>query len=1005
MKKFFSFLLFFSSVQFAFSQVELLVSEVTGDSGETVTVDVRVNNFTSISGMQFSLNWDASIFTINNSSIKNVSTDIPQFDITDIGTNENPSVSPGQLIVQWNLSSTQGVSVPNNHLLFSFDAMIVGASCSNTDIKMTSTPRPVEFLDGNSMVVNVTSDDGSLAVSCPTGNQVEVNVPDVTASSGDQTCMSITVNNFMNMLSAQFPLQYPTDKLKYVSASSPLPQAIFLEQTPGLLKFLWTDETPSTPETIADGGELINVCFDVIGSSGTTAMVEIAQNTEPEVDFSNQDVAVPFSLNNGSVIIQGGSTDLTLYFEDTEVIKNQTSCISVRVKNFNNVQSMQFGIDWDKTRLTYKNTNNYNSDMGIDSNAFSLANGKLRFAHFKAGGWGNVPDGTILFDVCFDVMGECDDTSSMTFTSNTSGGIEISDINNNVLTYFLNPGNVKIICPCVIVNKNVTDVSCNGDTNGSISFDVEGATGDFTCVWDAADISSCSPDNLAAKSYTVTITDQAGCTSTSSFVVSEPEKIELSYTKTDEQDNCDGAIDLTVTGGAGNKMFAWSNSKETEDLSELCKGDYVVTVKDENNCTAVSENIKINPKPLAIDNIEVVDVLCNGASTGSIELVVSGGCPEYVFNWEKSGGGITIPNASKVTNLPAGDYTVTLTDKSTPAMELVQTYKITQNPPIVINVDSVTDSDGNNGSVDVTVSGGAGSFTYLWTPGNYVTEDISGIPGGKFTLQVTDSNGCVVSSDEIIVGSTYIQVDFDDTNVYNGFGVSCNGTCDGKIDGSIAIANGNVNVTVNGESKTWPITKLCAGSHKLSFTDEKGITLDTTITLIAPDQLEGSIVDLSECSNGNDGKATVEVMGGVEDYEYSWSNNETTATAENLAAGNITVVVTDANGCQYMLDTLLAECSNNSGASCYSGNPIITPNGDGKNDKLVITCLKPLNNQLFVFDRLGNQVFTMKNYDNTWMGVSTNGKNLMEDGYMWVLETTSDTGILNIYKGSVTILR
>lgn len=1004
MKRILSFLLFFSLVQSAFSQVELVVSDVTGDSGESVTVEVRINGFTDIMGMQFSLNWDPNVFTINNSSIGNVTTDIPQFDITDIGTNENPAVDPGQLIVQWNVP--QGVSVPNNHLLFSFEAMIGGDPCSKTDINMTSTPRPIEFLNGSSMPVTATSNNGSLEVTCPNNEAVVVNVPSITASSGDQVCMSVKVDNFKDLVVAQFPLKYPADKLQYVSATTTLPvESLFASQTPGVLKFLWFDNAPETPETIVDGGEIINVCFNVIGASGTTAKVEVLENSEPEVEFSNDAGAIPFVLNDGEVIIQGGSTDLTLYFEDTDVIKNQNSCISVRVKNFDNVQTVQFGMDWDMSRLTYTNTGNYNTDMGIDSDGFSLINGKLRFSDFKAGGWGIIPDETILFDVCFDVAGECDDETSMNFTSDFPGGIEITDINNNVLTYFLDPGDVKVICPCVIVNKNVTDVSCNGDTNGAISFDVEGATGNFTCNWSDASINSCSPSDLAAKSYTVTITDEAGCTSTSSFVVNEPDEINLSYTKSDEQNNCDGSIDLTVSGGTGNMSFAWSNDKTTEDLDGLCKGDYVVTVTDQNNCTAVSESIKINPKPLAIDNIEVVNVLCNGASTGSIDLSVSGGCPEYTFNWEKSGGGITIPNASKISGLPAGDYNVTITDKSTPTMELIQTYTVTQNPPIVINVESVTDSDGNNGSIDVTVSGGEGSFSYLWTPGNYVTEDISGIPGGKFVLQVTDGNGCVVSSDEIIVGSTYIQVDFNDSDIYNGFGVSCNGACDGKIGGAIPVANGNVSVTVNGEAKTWPLEELCAGSHQLTFTDEKGITFDTTIVLMAPDALEGSIVDVSECSNGSDGKATVQIMGGVEDYSYKWSNNEDAETAESLAAGAITVLVTDANGCQYMLDATIQECSNGAEPGCYSGNPIMTPNGDSKNDLLVISCLKPTNNVLYVFDRLGNQVFSMKNYDNTWSGLSDDGKELMEDGYMWVLETTSETGVLNIYKGAVTILR
>lgn len=1007
MKRILSLLLVLTICQLSFGQVEVLISDATGNPNEVVEFDVRINGFTNISGMQFPMTWDSSIFIVEE--ITNISTDILQFDASSISTYTNPSVERGQLIVQWDLSSTQGVTVPSNHRLFTVKGKLLGTGGTSV-VTLSPDIRPIEFLDENSNELTHTTNNGLLTVNGGGSANIVVNAPSVTASSGDQVCLSFKVDNFVNILSAQFPITYPTNILTYVSSSSPLPDATFNNNTvQGKITFLWNDNTAVNPQTIPNGGELINVCFNVIGSSGQVADIQMPNNIFPDIDFLNSGGENPaYEMNAGKVTVLGGSSDLTLYFDDTEVVKGQESCVSVKVKNFNNIQSMQFAMKWNQNELNYTSTGNYNTIVGVDAGAFNdLTPGKIIFAEFDQLGQGwNVPDDQVLFDICFTATKDCNELTTLEFSDDLQNGVEFTNIQDEILPYLFIAGNVKVICPCVIVDKNVSDVSCFGKSDGSINFNVEGATGNVNCTWSDNSITTCSPTGLKSGSYTVTIMDAAGCTSVADFQVNQPDELTITTSKTDEVNGCDGSIDATIAGGNGGYGFKWSNNATTEDLASLCKGEYTLEVTDSKGCTAISEKVVIDPKPMSVDDVTVENVKCGGDKTGSIELVVSGGCPKYDFKWEKEGEAINIPNENSISGLGAGKYFVTITDQSSPAQEIVQMYTVTEPNPLTISVDNIEDADVNDGAINITVGGGFAPYTYQWSPGDYMTQDISGIPSGKYTVTITDKNGCIIVSEEIEVGTKVIEVTLGNYNErFNGFGVSCKGECDGEVDGTFVRVNGDVTVQVNGVANTWPVKGLCAGDHKILITDAKGVTLDTTITIIEPDSLQAEFVNVSSCSDGKNGAATVQVVGGVEDYAFDWSSGSKSNASIDLPAGITNVVVTDANSCQYMLSLDMKECNNEGDDSCYKSIPVITPNGDGKNDLFVISCLNDLKNNLYVYDRYGNTVFTAKNYDNTWGGTHTDGSLLREQGYMWVLEVIKEDGGIDVYKGTVTILR
>ena len=182
-------------------------------------------------------------------------------------------------------------------------------------------------------------------------------------------------------------------------------------------------------------------------------------------------------------------------------------------------------------------------------------------------------------------------------------------------------------------------VSCNGASDGSIDVTVTGGTGVYTYAWSNGATSEDVSD-LGAGTYSVTATDENGCSVSIEVTITSPEGLEISETHSDYTGygvSCngasDGSIDVTVTGGAGGYTYAWSNGATSEDLSDLGAGTYSVVATDENGYS-VSISVEITEADAMAISEEHSDytgygVSCNGASDGSIDVTVTGGTGNY----------------------------------------------------------------------------------------------------------------------------------------------------------------------------------------------------------------------------------------------------------------------------------------------------------------------------------------------------------------------------------------
>ena len=310
----------------------------------------------------------------------------------------------------------------------------------------------------------------------------------------------------------------------------------------------------------------------------------------------------------------------------------------------------------------------------------------------------------------------------------------------------------QVVYPPIILSSTTTNLSCSLANNGSINLSVIGGVSPLSYIWSNGSTTQ-DISNLSSGYYNVIVTDAVGQTESSTFYISEPSPIIITYTvnSTSQAGFSDGSIFTTVSGGTAPYSFSWQGpngySASTKDIQNLIAGTYFFYVMDDNGCSelfsiVVGEGqltpLQVNAVTSAID--------CFGNNNGSIDLTVSDGATPYSFIW--SNGAIT----DDLSNLAAGTYTVTVTDAA--GQSFTSSYIIIEPSEITATytVTNVTTSGGNDGAIDLNASGGVAPYLYYWsTSPTQITEDISNLIAGTYTVWIVDVNNCYIGVDIDVV--------------------------------------------------------------------------------------------------------------------------------------------------------------------------------------------------------------------------------------------------------------
>lgn len=279
----------------------------------------------------------------------------------------------------------------------------------------------------------------------------------------------------------------------------------------------------------------------------------------------------------------------------------------------------------------------------------------------------------------------------------------------------------------VSLTFNVTNATCAGNSNGAITAIPANGTGPFTYNWNPGGLSPGSTlVNQSAGNYVCTVTDNNGCTASSTAIISNGGLI---VTATPDNILCNGgttSVTVSASGGSGSYIG-------TGQINGVAAGPHTYTVNDNNGCSGSSTITILQPNVISVTTL-YNNILCNGGTT-NVTVLATGGTGVYT-----SGTGVR-------QNLTAGNYSSTVTDNVGCTASL--TYTISQPTALAVAFQNISNPciGGSSGSVTAVASGGTPSYSYSWnTVPVQNSAQASGLTAGAYIVTVTDGNGCTTTA-------------------------------------------------------------------------------------------------------------------------------------------------------------------------------------------------------------------------------------------------------------------
>lgn len=444
--------------------------------------------------------------------------------------------------------------------------------------------------------------------------------------------------------------------------------------------------------------------------------------------------------------------------------------------------------------------------------------------------------------------------------------------------------------PALNANATATGETSVGANNGTASTAPSGGVPGYSYAWSNGATTQ-NITGLAPGNYTVTITDVNNCTTSQTVTVASFSCAGVSANMTSVNPTCNGGTNgsasVSIGGSSGPFTYNWSNGATTSSISNLSAGNYTVSVQDGNGCNVTGNVTLVAPAALNLTS-QQTNVTCNGESTGSATVDVTGGTPNYSFAWSNGGSG------ASQNGLSAGTYTVTVSDEN--ACQTTAQVTIMQPAALSGNLTASSESGvgANDGTASVAMSGGVAPYTYLWSNGA-TTSAITGLAPASYCVSATDANGCVFTGCATVApfGCMGQAISITAENI------SCAGADDGTAQADATGFEPPLTYSWSNGGTGSSIGNISAGTYTVSVTGSNGCQATQTVQITEPAPLSVEILAQNnlECTGGNDGSVSVSGIGGTPNYHFSWSNGATTATISGLAAGVYEVILSDENNC------------------------------------------------------------------------------------------------------------
>ncbi|MCB0765956.1 MAG: gliding motility-associated C-terminal domain-containing protein, partial [Flavobacteriales bacterium] len=568
--------------------------------------------------------------------------------------------------------------------------------------------------------------------------------------------------------------------------------------------------------------------------------------------------------------------------------------------------------------------------------------------------------------------------------------------------------------PVLEASLATTDNTCFADCEGTATLTITGGVEPYTIVWTdqggaAIATDTTTIDMLCADGYNARITDANGCSIDLPFAITEGTPIDPALVFLGETCNgpCDGTATVNPSGGSGSYTYLWqpdATGQGTTSVTALCAGDWSVTITDGLGCDTIVPFTTLPFAPI-LDNAAVTDLQCNSVCDGSIATSANGGIGVLSYAWspEPPNG----PDGSSATDLCADVYALTITDAV--GCDSTFNYTIEEPPLLVFTVNTLTEAscaDAADGAIATTAFGGVPSYTFNWTGPNgfnAITEDITGLVPGDYTLSLSDANGCTI--DTVITVGAAVTISADagaDQQVCTGTITTLDGSAStGAVTWSWLDPDG----TEIGTTPVIELPVLPAGDHLFTLVVSDGPCTSTDVVLISSLALPIADAGPDHTIFINETATLGGSPSGPPGATFAWvpdSLLNDPASAAPIADPSVTtwftLTVVAPNGCVDIDSVLVTVVPT---VVIPSG---FTPNADGSNDVWQIDLIELFPDcEVEVYNRWGEMLFRSVGYKQPWDGRYKDG--LVPVGtYYYVIEL-NDERFPEPYTGPLTIIR
>jgi large repetitive protein len=749
------------------------ISSGDGFTGDVVCLDFKVKDFDNIVSFQYAVFWDETILEFNDAMTMNLTGNY------FTGETQVDSGILNLLFYTTNLST--GVTLPDGTQILQLCFNVIGQCGQSSSVYIDSNPpEPIEVINAvtsnpmSGVNIGLLQQMGEVTVNCFNPDGITLDIDDKNVCPGETFTVDVKVSDFTNISKMMFNLKWNPGVINLTNITypqsapcTPFSGAVNQSQTSqGILAMDWTSFGLGC--TLNDNFVLMRLHFSVVGPGSSNSTIAVVNPILVD-KFGGQVVDVGINNNNGLVSVCQLANP-TIIASSTNGNPGDQVCIDFSVLDFEDITKMQYTITWEPNVLQFVNVTNFNLTNLTSANFMTtqaLSLGVLG-VEWENGTGVSKPDGSNIFQVCFKIIGNPDDCSSISFEE-IPWPIDVKTTTSNNTNVGLNgqPGQVCVENPFIF----------------ELSFpDVFSGPGSTVCL----DVKAKNFIQLTRTQYAINwnpnILEYQNIQPTGNLPNFSAASYDESSSYTDNGQlivNWNSANQVqgtTVADGTSIFQICFKVVGFSTQCSQVDVSDFPIAII-VNSAPTGNANLTLNSdagsvcvsSTLNLVDAIVIPVECPTAPTGMIDITVSGGSGNFQYQW--SGPGVN-PSAQDQSNLGAGNFSVTVTDSQNPTLKLTQDFQVGYSANATVAHAGVDTSFACADFPFITLNGtgsiapAGGNVTYLWQSisGSGIIVQGQGtltpkaVGGNCWRLTVTNNISGCVDIDTVCVSSPQYPV-------------------------------------------------------------------------------------------------------------------------------------------------------------------------------------------------------------------------------------------------------